>query len=89
MIRLVVALTKPKQQLKTSHSSSIAPSPVALPLPKRISPAKDIYPTLDFSSPATILWVCLCFGFVFCQRARLLLTLTRLVYTFSLLSAVA
>lgn len=57
MNRLVVALTKPKQQLKASHSSSIAASPVtvSLLLPKRISSAADVYPTSDFTPPAAML----------------------------------
>lgn len=55
--RLVVALKKPKQQLKVSHSCSVTPLPVtvSLPLPNRISPAPDIYPTLDFAPPANVL----------------------------------
>lgn len=58
MSRLVVVLTKPKQQLRASHSSSIIPLPVAvsLLLPRRISSAEDIYPTSDFSPRVTVLF---------------------------------
>lgn len=57
--RLVVALKKPKQQLKASNSSSIAPSlvTVSLLLPKRISSATGIYPTSDFAPPASLLFL--------------------------------
>lgn len=57
--RLVVALKKPKQQLKASHSRSVTPLPVtaSLPLPRRISSAPDIYPASDFAPPATVLFL--------------------------------
>lgn len=74
MNRLVVALTKPKQQLTASHSGSIAPSPVtvSLLLPKRISAATNVYPTLSLP-----LYCCFFF-----YKGRLFLTPRILKHTF-------